>query len=401
MKLHTLLDQRMLHDAMRRLQRTLVNLIMIVASALAAAGIIEFGARLYLSYRPVFPKPWEFRAGGPPPYRDAPYFNREFIEESHRIEARSLDLGSENVPGKYINIAGGFHVTTDEPVDPERRLLLFGASTVANFNVPDNLTVASYLQRLLNQHTNIRWEVRNLGRQGTTVRRQLDLLKRTPLRRNDVIVFYDGGVDIDMEVFRGITITQQMSPTVNVQRNGLQRILVNLYDKFSDRSAAIKVWLDVYSRNPPTTVTNHQILQANVTQMVDSFEATLVQANTLVRSEGGSFMHFLQPSLPVLASPDPYEKSLFENPFLAPAGIKPAFMQGQPALQDMTRRLRAQGLLAFDLTDAFDGRPNGDEIFLDLFHVNHRGNEIIAQRIFTVVTDQIGIRKGYDAAPIR
>jgi hypothetical protein len=401
MKVYTLLDQRMLHEAMLRLRRTLVNLTMIVASALAAAGTIELAARLCLSYQPVFPKTWEFRASRPPPYRDAPYFNREFIEESHRIEARSLNLGSENVRGKYINIAGGFHVTTDEPVDPERRLLLFGASTVANFNVPDNLTVASYLQRLLNERTSIRWEVRNLGRQATTVRRQLDLLKSTPLRPNDVVVFYDGGMDIDMEVFRGITIAQQMSPTIDVHRNVLQRILVNLYDKFSDRSAAVKVWLDVYSRNPPTTVTNHQILQANVTQMVDSFEATLVQANTLVRSEAGTFMHFLHPSLPVLASPDAYEQSLFENPFLAPAGIKPAFVQGQPALQAMTRRLRAQGLLAFDLTDAFDARPNGEEIFLDLFHVNHRGNEIIAQRIFTVVTDQIVIRKGNDALSIR
>jgi hypothetical protein len=401
MKVYTLPDQRTLHEAMRRLRRTLANFTMIVAGALAAAGIIELGARLYLSYQPVFPKPWEFRASRPPPYRDAPYFNREFIEESHRIEARSLDLGSENVTGTYINIAGGFHVTTGEPVDPERRLLLFGASTVANFNVPDNFTVASYLQRLLNEHTNTRWEVRNLGRQGITVRRQLDLLKRTPLRPNDVVVFYDGGMDIDMEVFRGITITQQVSPAINIHRNLLQRILVNLYDKFSDRSAAVKIWLDVYSRNPPPTVTNHQILQANVAQMVDSFEAILVEANTLVRSEGGSFMHFLQPSLPVLASPDPYEQSLFENPFLAPAGIKPAFVQGQSALQAMTRRLRAQGLMAFDLTDAFDARPNGEEIFLDLFHVNHHGNEIIAQRMFTVVTDQIVIGKGNDALSIR
>jgi hypothetical protein len=208
-------------------------------------------------------------------------------------------------------------------------------------------------------------------------------------------------MDIDVEVFRGITITQQVSPAINIHRNLLQRILVNLYDKFSDRSAAVKIWLDVYSRNPPPTVTNHQILQANVTQMVDSFEAILVEANTLVRSEGGSFMHFLQPSLPVLASPDPYEQSLFENPFLAPAGIKPAFVQGQSALQAMTRRLRAQGLMAFDLTDAFDARPNGEEIFLDLFHVNHHGNEIIAQRMFTVVTDQIVIGKGNDALSIR
>ena len=79
MKVYTLLDQRVLHEAMLRLRRTLVNLTMIVASALAAAGTIELAARLYLSYQPVFPKTWEFRASRPPTYRDAPYFNREFI----------------------------------------------------------------------------------------------------------------------------------------------------------------------------------------------------------------------------------------------------------------------------------------------------------------------------------
>ena len=49
MKVYTLLDQRVLHEAMLRLRRTLVNLTMIVASALAAAGTIELAARLTLA----------------------------------------------------------------------------------------------------------------------------------------------------------------------------------------------------------------------------------------------------------------------------------------------------------------------------------------------------------------
>jgi hypothetical protein len=370
MKFYTLSDQRLLHEAIVRLRRALANLTLIVAGAMAAAAIIEFGSRLYLSYQPVLPKTtWEWRATRPPPYRDAWYFNREFLNEDRRIEARSQNLGSQDVSGTYINIVRGFRVTTDVPRDPERRLLLFGASVVANFQVPDNLTVTSQLQRLFNEHTSTRWEVHNLGRQGFTVRQQLDLLKTMPLQPNDVVVFYDGGMDIDMQVFRGA-----LRPT------WLQRTLMKLHDKFGDRCAAAEVALDIYSHNPPAIVTNHQILEQNVSRMVDGFEKTLKEAAALVSSQGGTFVHFLNPSVPVVASPDSYERSLFDNPYFAPAGIRQAFVHGQAALQAMTRRLRAGGLLAFDLTDAFDSRPAGEEIFIDLFHVNHRGNEIIAQR---------------------
>ena len=37
-----------------------------------------------------------------------------------------------DISGKFINIVGGFRVTTDVPVDRERRLLLFGASVVVS-----------------------------------------------------------------------------------------------------------------------------------------------------------------------------------------------------------------------------------------------------------------------------
>src|SRR5690349_11384076 len=105
MKFYTLSDQRLLHEAIVRLRRALANLTLIVAGAMAAAAIIEFGSRLYLSYQPVLPKTtWEWRATRPPPYRDAWYFNREFLNEDRRIEARSQNLGSQDVSGTYINI---------------------------------------------------------------------------------------------------------------------------------------------------------------------------------------------------------------------------------------------------------------------------------------------------------
>jgi hypothetical protein len=55
----------------------------------------------------------------------------------------------------------------------------------------------------------------------------LDLLKTTPLQPNDVVVFYDGGMDIDMQVFRGV-----------LRATCLRRTLMKIHDKFGDRCQA-------------------------------------------------------------------------------------------------------------------------------------------------------------------
>jgi hypothetical protein len=136
-------------------------------------------------------------------------------------------LGSEDVSGAYINIVRGFRVTTDVPRDPERRLLLFGTSVVANFQVPDNLTVASQLQRLFNERTSTRWEVSNLGRQGFTVLRQSDLLKTTPLQPNDVVVFYDHTMI-------------EWSLAIAFQTSGIDTMSSDPSENFSDGSSALR-----------------------------------------------------------------------------------------------------------------------------------------------------------------
>jgi hypothetical protein len=117
--------------------------------------------------------------------------------------------------------------------------------------------------------------------------------------------------------------------------------------------------------------------------MTTAYEATLTEAAEFVEARGGSFVHFLNPNLLTIASPDSYERSVLDNPRLgATNGYKLAFVHGQPALQASSERLRERHLRAFSLSDAFDDRPKGDEIFIDASHVNHRGKEIIANRIF-------------------
>src|SRR5262249_17873759 len=81
------------------------------------------------------------------------------------------------------------------------RLLLIGSSTVYNAEVPDDLTIASCLQGLINSQTGGGLEVLNYGASGVKASQQLERLRTLELRPEDIVVFYDGTADAMQGVF--------------------------------------------------------------------------------------------------------------------------------------------------------------------------------------------------------
>ena len=102
----------------------------------------------------------------------------------------------------YFNVKNGFRVTTDVPQGMSRRVLLFGGSTLFGQEVPDKHTIASYLQRMLNDSGRA-WKVFNFGLPGMNANQQVSILKTIPLRSTDIIIFYHGVNDIYYVVFGG------------------------------------------------------------------------------------------------------------------------------------------------------------------------------------------------------
>jgi hypothetical protein len=374
------------------IRRALINLALIGISAILGLAAIEVASRIYLAhYPPPYLSNWEFRSTRPLAYRDAPYFSREFLDESRRatldgkMDKNRRYMQLEDLHGTFINVAGGFRVTTDVPPNPQRRLWLFGASNTFNAEVPDALTIASQLQRMLNRLGTARWEVRNMGLSAITIRQQLELLKDTMIDPGDIVVFYDGGIDINIHVYEGVPPGEEYTYS---HLPLYKRLVMVARGRLGGRSAAVKLFFGDYSLSPPERLVNATVVKENATRMAAAVERTLTEADTLVRAKRATFLHFLQPWLLTLASPHPYELTIINNPLLTPPGNDVACAYGRPALRAAGDRLRKRGLRAFDLSDAFDGRPEGDEIFLDLFHVNHRGSEIIAQRIFDRLLDE-------------
>lgn len=363
-----------------------VNLALVVASLVVSGLVIEFGSWIWVEHvRSKHLTRWEFRATQPPPYQGADYFGREFLREAEASVSGHLSDVAElsDFHGRYFNVVGGFRVTSDVPREPVRRVLLFGGSTLFGQEVPDAQTVASHLQRLLNAQ-GVRWEVRNFGLPGMNAMQQTRILKSVELRRGDIVAYYHGVNDIYYLVFGGYREgwVQGVPAFRPVQKlSPLHKTLHAWHDRFKDISYTAQVALDVYQRGEPSTITDPAELERNLDIAATQFRAALTDAAEITRASGAEFVHFLQPHVFANAQLTQYEQVLITNPLETAPGVETAFRRGYPRLRSVAEALAREGLAYHDISDALDRRPAGEEVFLDFCHVNHRGNEYVAQRM--------------------
>jgi hypothetical protein len=368
------------------LKTAAINAAVVLVSLLVTGLSIEFGSWVWVKhFRSPHLTKWEFAATQPPPYQGADYFGKAFLKEAEASVAGHLTDVAElrDFHGKYFNVTGGFRVTTDAPRDPERRVLLFGGSTLFGQEVPDSQTIASHLQRLLNAQ-GVRWEVRNFGLVGMNAAQQTRILKRVQLRTGDMVVYYHGVNDIYYLVFGGyregwvdgvpaFRPVQKLSP--------LHKTLHSWHERFKDYSYTAQVALDIYQRAEPTTVTDPEELERNVEFAVGQFRSAVSEAAGIARASGAEFIQFLQPQVFANGQLTPYEQALIANPLGTAPGVETAFRKGYPRLRETAVALESDRIAYRDISDALDGRPSGEEVFLDFCHVAHRGNELIAQRM--------------------
>ncbi len=370
----------------RRFITAFVNVALVFLSIAFALGLIEFGAWLWVTkIRPEHLTRWEFRATQPPPYQGADYFGTAFLAEAESSVSGRISRVTElnDFRGRYVNIVGGYRVTTDVPANANRRVLLFGGSTLFGQEVPDRYTIASYLQRMLNEE-GVRWQVRNFGLPGMNAAQQTLILKRVSLRAGDIVVYYHGVNDIYYLVFGGypdgwVGGTPAFRPVKKL--SAFHKWLHAWHERLKDYSYTAHVALDIYQRGRPNTVTDPAVLQRVLKHTEASFRLAVTEAAALSQAAGATFVHFLQPTAFSSATLTPYEKEILKNPLQTAPGLELAFREGYPRLQRVASELASEGIAYHDIRDAFDGRPAGVEVYLDFCHLNHEGNKLVAQRM--------------------
>ena len=373
----------------RSLRPTLIiNVGLVLLSTILTFVFLEGACWIWTKYYRTNHLPqWEFRATQPAPYQGANYFSAKFLKESEEsIRGRLFDvLELEDYEGKYFNVRKGYRVTTNLPDKSMGRILLFGGSTLFGQEVPDEFTVASHLQRLINR-AGLGWEVLNFGLHGMNAKQQTKILMRQAVNTNDIVIFYHGVNDVYYVIFGGYVDGWRMGvPGFRpIQKlNPIHKFFLSWHKRLKDYSFSADVALDIYDRGQPNTVTDKHLLKATLGLAARDFSKTIEEAALHVEKKVGRFVHFLQPQIFEVRELSNYEKSLVANPLLIPPGLGIAFKQGYPRFREVADDLRETGIQYYDISGVFNERVSNSEVLLDFCHVNHYGNELIAKGIFS------------------
>ncbi len=340
---------------------------------LGALGLVEVGFRLAVEG---YSDDREFRATRPPPYRSAEYFSEEFLDESFRQPGGWRALAGTNtiVPndfrGTHFTAEHGVRRTTDAPPEAKANIYLLGGSTVYGSEVPDAHTIASYLQRGVTR-AGFRYRVVNLGVTSVHTGQQLERLTTTALTKDDVVIFYDGVNDVLQGVLYGNTGR-------TIVGNDRSRPLTHkvLY-RLSKNSVAARHFLTRFNANYKIADLSQRVMSTEV-----RYAANLSAAEHFARAKGAAFIHFLQPTLYTRANRGDYEKKLLTFGFV-PMQAEEAFAATYPRFRDISARRARHGSADVDLTAVLDTAT--EPVYLDGWHINHRGNEIVADHMLAAL----------------
>ena len=338
----------------------------------------------------------EFRIGKPLPYIDAPYFSKEFIDESfvqpggwQYPDGTGLIIPND-YHGKYFNVSNGCRFTTNQPVNFINTVYIFGGSTIYCSEVPDEYTVPTQLQLLFNEHYGDRFIVQNYGTTTVTSTQELERLRLIRLKKGDVVIFYNGVNDIHQGIYYANPDETMIGRNRKVikEMTSVSKALFSL----SRRSYFVRRWLNpINQTNIPAHLKNNQELTKLLRSLYELYRTNIVNAELYVTQQKAFFFHFLQPNIFTRQQLSQYENRLLLNYELNPVGIDGAFRRGYPVLREVHNNLLQHGKLnLYDLTRIFDNRENEtDEYYLDIAHVNHKANAIIAKEIFFKVYPKI------------
>ena len=293
---------------------------------------------------------------------------QEFVQSrSKQKDAyRKLNIGSERnsfVMHRSINfnhsnysVVNGVRTTTDSPSEASfnYELKFFGGSTVFCEEVPDGLTISSFLQRMLNIQSES-FQVFNYGASGATSIDRVQMLMETiALNKDDAVVFYFGDNDSGWIDHRSGKLSQQ-----------LVWLPIRALRALSDFGSETAKW--IYGEFSPRSF--RKFSRSAVTDTIKALNG----AHEYCLSKGAHMIVVLQPNLYTLQTKSEYEKKL-EKQFSQ--DIKTLVIDAYKQYEAWVKQIP----FGVSATHIFNNATSS--VFLDWAHVNARGNELIAKFIF-------------------
>jgi hypothetical protein len=246
--------------------------------------------------------------------------------------------------------------------------------------VPDELTWASQLQQRLASIPETRdIEVVNCGINAAVSLQEVERLEYEVRRNNipDFCIFFDGINDVHQGIIN-VGPGATMRDAARAYNGSALFVILRRIARVSLAARTIyhSIRISQHSNDPAHTRVDAKVRELAKTT-ADVYERSLLRAKEICDHHGIRMMVFLQPHLFSIGMP-------WTSHDRAAAGRMPksqgdALRVCYPLLREKLSRLRQQGVLAYDITDAFDG--NVEPIFVDEYHVEGTGNRLIAEAI--------------------
>ncbi|TRZ82759.1 MAG: SGNH/GDSL hydrolase family protein [Actinobacteria bacterium] len=270
--------------------------------------------------------------------------------------------------GSYIKIKNGRRVTVGSNGLRQRRVLVFGGSTVFCAEVPDLLTSSSQLQQLILKN-NFDFDVLNYGIPGLRIENQFNILKNVPdLGPDDIVVFYDGVNDLIRVFEEGLNGHKNQAPW---------RQLNNFSFAVEKRSSLFR-HLSISGYVDNIGVANDYLDSGAKQYISDNWLKYEKLARELVQKTGADFVHILQPNWLT------YKK-------LSEGKSEDKRFSDMRIIQEIFKDNATQNSGILDFTDILNSLT--DTPFLDWVHLDDVGDKKIAEEMFTVLKPLLEAQK--------
>ena len=274
----------------------------------------------------------------------------------------------KNFDGDYIKIREGRRVTIGSTGLRQKRILVFGGSTIFCGEMPDSLTVPSQLQAMI-LAGGLDVDVLNFGIQGIRIENQFKILKSVPkLGPDDIVIFYDGVNDLEKVYDSGLNLKNNQPPWKQINR-----ILSELENRsWFIRYLAPTVYVE--SRGIEQDFLGSQAKQL----VVDNWFAFDKIARTYVENKGATFVHILQPNLLTYTKASEIGK------------VRQKWLDMQSIQNDLVS-YATPDMKIENFTKVLDGLDTTP--FFDWAHLDEVGNKKVAEEIFAALKPLLDAKK--------
>ena len=270
---------------------------------------------------------------------------------SKYMYATGSETGSITVSNQVRTTVGNFDMCRSS-------VHIIGGSTVFCAETPDHLTFASILQEKLNSISRL-FKVINYGFSGATLPRLVERLQHTELQDTDVIVAYFGineSAHLMTSKFESVSAPFRFVPRY-----------AQLIKILSEKSLMFE-WLKNLTLKQAYKISN------GGSSAVDSAIDSLIK---LSEGKGIKLYLILQPNLLTKSTHTKYESEIIRR---TSTEFRSAIRECYAKIEEILCSKSAPTVVSLCAVDVMDNCSQSP--YLDLFHVNSDGNQLIANYIF-------------------